>query len=129
MKDAFIITESAFDLSDFKEHARSLFDFKKVSESLIEYYIPFVPESYFSISKDNSLIDLMEIDEQDIIRTEFGEFNIYICRFYEFHNLKSLVSSIPSNNKIIIDNDHKVFMQRGFFLNLNSYEEFTKGFE
>jgi len=48
MKDAIIITDSTFELSDFKAYAKSLFEFKEANESGIEYYIPNEQESYFS---------------------------------------------------------------------------------
>ncbi|WP_143709171.1 hypothetical protein [[Flexibacter] sp. ATCC 35208] len=129
MKDAIIITDSTFELSEFKVYAKSLFEFKEANESEVEYYIPYEQESYFSISKNNTIFNLMENNEQDLIISEFITFNIFACLFYEFSYLKSIVAAIPPERKIIIDNDHGTLMRKEEFLNLNSYEEFTRGFE
>ncbi|OMP75968.1 hypothetical protein [[Flexibacter] sp. ATCC 35208] len=129
MKDAIIITDSTFELSDFKAYAKRLFEFKEANESKIEYYIPYEQESYFSISKDNSMFDLMEPYEKKIIASEFETFNIFASLFYDFRYVQSLVASIPSERKIFIDNDHGTIMRKEDFLSLNSYEEFIKGFE
>lgn len=129
MKDAIIITDSKFELSNFKEYAKSLFKFNDANEFEIEYYIPYEQESYFSISKDNTILNLMENNEKDFITSEFITCNIFACLFYEFNYLKSIVAAIPPERKIIIDNDHGTLMRKEEFLNLNSYEEFTRGFE
>ncbi|OMP74509.1 hypothetical protein [[Flexibacter] sp. ATCC 35208] len=129
MKDAIIITDSTFELSDFKAYAKNLFEFKEANESEIEYYIPNEQESYFSISKDNNMFDLMEPYGQEIIASEFDTFNIFACLFYDFRYVQSLVASIPSDRKIFIDNDHGTFMRKDDFLRLNSYEAFIKGFK
>ncbi|GEP93585.1 hypothetical protein SAMN05660909_05496 [Chitinophaga terrae (ex Kim and Jung 2007)] len=126
MKDAILITDSTVELLDFKRYARGLFEFEEANEFEIEYYIPYEQESYFSISKDNSMFDLIEPDGQKIIVSEFDKFNVFACLFYEFGYVQSLIVSIPSDRKIIVDNDHGAFIRREDFLKLNSYEEFVK---
>ncbi|WP_343694019.1 hypothetical protein [Chitinophaga sp.] len=128
MKDAIFITDSTFELSDFKLYAIGLFKFEDANESEIEYYIPNEQKSYFSISKDNSMFNLMEPNEQKKIVSEFDTFNVFACLFYNFSYLQSLAASIPSDRKIIIDNDHGTIMQTAEFLKLNSYKEFVRGF-
>lgn len=128
MKDAIFITDSTFELSDFKLYAKGLFKFEDANESEIEYYIPNEQKSYFSISKDNSMFHLMEPNEQKKIASEFDTFNVFACLFYNFSYLQSLVASIPSDRKIIIDNDHGTIMQTAEFLKLTSYKEFVSGF-
>lgn len=125
MLDAIIITESTFELSDFKLYTLESFKFENENEFKIEYYIPHKQETYFSISNDNSIFDLMESNEQSIVTSEFEKFNIYYCLFYNFHYLQVLIASIPPDRKIIIDNDHGRLMRRDEFLKFNSYEEFA----
>lgn len=126
MKEAILITDSTFDLSDFKLYAKDSFKFEGTKELEIVHYIPHQLESYFSIVKDNNIFNLMEPNEQEIVLSEFKEFNFYYCLFYNFHYLQILISSIPPDRKIIIDNDHGRLMKRGEFLGLNSYEEFVR---
>ena len=128
MKDAIPITESAVGLSDFKLYTKGALEFEENGESEIVHQILTKDNSYFSISKDNSIFDLMEPDEQAIVMSEFDEFNIFPCLFYDINYLNILISSVPSDRKIIIDNDHGTFMTREHFLNLNSYEEFIRRF-
>ncbi len=128
MRDAFLITDSTFEISDFRLYTMEVFEFEEVDEFEIEYNIPYEHESYFSISKDNSMFDLMEPDEQKIIISEFDKFNVFACLFYNFHYLQKLVASFPSSRKILIDNDHGRIMKRDEFLKLNSHEEFVKEF-
>lgn len=128
MKDAFLITDSNFELSDFKLYTENLFEFEEVDEFEIEYYIPNKQESYFSISKDNSMFNLVEPEMQKIIMPEFDMFNFFACLFYDFQYLRNIVNRFPSNRKILIYNDHGRVMGREEFLKFNSYEEFVKGF-
>lgn len=74
------------------------------------------------------MFDLMEPYEQKEILSELDTFNVFACLFYNFLYVQDLVASIPSDRKIIIDNDHGTFMKREDFLKLNSYEEFAKDF-
>lgn len=127
MKNAIFITDSMFELSDFKLYSKDLFEFENANESEIEYYIPHEQESYLSISKDNSMFHLMEPYGQNKIVSEFVTFNVFSCLFYDFSYIQKLVASIPSERKVIIDNDHGTIMQREEFLRLNSYEGFVKG--
>lgn len=126
MKEAILITDSTFDLSDFKLYATDSFKFKVAKEFEIVHYIPHEVETYFSIMKDNNIFNLMEPNEQEIVLSEFEKFNFYYCLFYNFHYLQVLIGSIPPDRKIIIDNDHGRLMKREEFLKLNSYEEFAK---
>lgn len=126
MKDAIIVTQSTFELLDFKLYGKNLFEFVDARESEIKYYKPNVQESYISITKDNSMFDLMESYGREKIESEFETFNIFLCLFYNFSYIQSLVASIPLDKKIIFDNDHGILMNREEFLKLNSYEEFVK---
>lgn len=128
MKKAILITDSTFELSDFELYAKDLFEVEYANESEIECYIPYKLESYFSISKDNSMFDLMEPYGQRKIMSEFDTFNVFACLFYNFSYIRSLVASILSDRKIVIDNDHGTFMYREDFLKLNSYEDFVREF-
>jgi hypothetical protein len=128
MKNAILITDSTFELSDFKLYAKDLFEVEDANESEIECYIPYKLESYFSILKDNSMFDLMEPHGQRKIMSEFDTFNVFACLFYNFPYIRSLVASIPSDKKIVIYNNHGTFMQSEDLLKLNSYEDFVRGF-
>lgn len=126
MKDAILITDSMFELSDFKLYTQSLFNFNEASESEIEYFAPNEYNSYLSISKDNSIFKLIEPCIQQIIQSEFDVFSIFVCLFYDFSYVQRLAASIPPNRKILIDNDHGTIMNRTDFLKLESYRDFVK---
>ncbi|HVI47122.1 MAG TPA: hypothetical protein VM802_19755 [Chitinophaga sp.] len=126
MNDAFLITDSTFELSDFKLYTEGVIKFDVVNEFEMEYNIPYQNKTYFSVSKDNSIFDMMDPSEQERVVSEFNEFNIFTCLFYDFHYLQTLVASIPPDRKIVIDNDHGKLLKREEFLKLNSYEEFAK---
>src|SRR5687767_2380289 len=111
MKNTTLITDSTFELSDFKLYAKDLFEVEDTNESEIECYIPYELESYFSISKDNSMFDLIEPYGQTKIMSEFDTSNVFACLFYNFSYIRSLLASIPSDSKIVIDNGHGTFMQ------------------
>lgn len=126
MRDAFLIIDSIFELSDFKLYTKDLLKFEEISEWEIVHEDLNKDRSYFSISKDNSIFDLMEPFEKEKVTSEFSMFTIFACSFFELDYLRILVSSIPPNTKFLIDNDHGRIMERGEFLKLNSYEEFVK---
>ncbi|MCW3463670.1 hypothetical protein [Chitinophaga nivalis] len=126
MNDAFLITDSTFKLSDFKRYTEGAIKFDDLNEFEIEYNIPEQHKTYFSVSKDNSIFDMMDPFEQEKVISEFSEFNIFTCLFYDFRYLQTLVASIPPDRKVIIDNDHGKLLKREDFLKFNSYEEFAK---
>ncbi|MBC9914073.1 hypothetical protein [Chitinophaga varians] len=125
MKDAILITGSTFKLSDLLVYAKNAIKFEEVNEAEIECNIPYQVGTYFSISKNNSTIDLMEPGEIEYLQSEFGVFNFFHCLFYDFHYLQVLLASIPPDIKVIIDNDHGRLLKKEEVLKFNSYEEFA----
>lgn len=126
MRSAFIITDSEFTLLDFKQCTKEILEFKYVSNEELSYHIKDVDRGYFYIVLNNNIFDLMEVQEQEIVASHFTTFSIYACSFHYFDILRTVVSAIPHDREIIVDNDHGTLMEREKFLTIMTYEEFIE---
>ncbi|HEY9259908.1 hypothetical protein, partial [Chitinophaga sp.] len=126
MRSAFIITDSEFTLSDLKQCAKGMLDFEYSNNTELSFHLKDVERGYFYISLDNSIFDLMEKYQQEVVTSHFAAFNIYGCTFHYFDILRTLINAIPSDKKIIVDNDHGALIEREKFLTIVTYEEFIE---
>jgi len=123
---AFLITDGTFELSDFKLMSKDLFLFDDYSETEIEYQSGDNERTYFYIARDNMIFDLMDVVEQNLIRLSYETFNIFSCRFFDFTLLKKIVSIVPTEIKLMIDNDYGSILSRDEFLRVHGYNQFLK---
>jgi hypothetical protein len=126
MRDAILIAYSTVELSNLKFYAEGVLQFDEISETEIVHQIIGDGDSYISVSKNNELFELLELEAQRKTKSEFGEFNIFSCLFFDFFNFKKLIASIPIDRNIIVDNDHGRLIKREELLKMNSYEEFVE---
>lgn len=124
MQFAIVITDESFDLEDFIRISKGVFNFEYSTTFEIVYEDPKNKFSHLSIKKDNTLYLLMEEEQKLLISKTFSAYNIYLFMYFEFENAKHVISRIPLDTHLLIDNDYGYIMSRDSFMKINNYQEF-----